>query len=78
VCVVRKPGRYDDSCFREPTLSELLEDPLIRSLMESDGVDLRAVRTLFSAVAHQLGERSASECRRAQPRRRQASRACHR
>ena len=46
--------------FTEPTLSELLEDPVIRRLMTSDGVDLRELRTLLTDLRVRLARDEAS------------------
>jgi hypothetical protein len=46
-----KPGSDDHSCFNEPTLSELLDDPLIWLLMASDGVDPSELQALFAEMA---------------------------
>jgi hypothetical protein len=50
----RKPGWYDKSCFKEPTLRELLDDPTIRSLMVSDGVDPERLWELLLTIAQHL------------------------
>ena len=44
-------GRTDRSRVSEPTISELFEDPLIRVLMASDGVDPRWFRKFVMEVA---------------------------
>jgi hypothetical protein len=38
----------------EPTLSELLDDPLIRALMRSDGVDRASLESLMARTAAAL------------------------
>ena len=45
-----RPGWFDDESFAESTLRELLDDPLIRTLMRSDGVTPDDVEALFGAV----------------------------
>jgi hypothetical protein len=40
----------------EPPLSQMLEDPLTRALMASDGVDPRALRDLLSAARQRISE----------------------
>lgn len=40
--------------YREPTLNEMLSDPLIETLMRADGVDPDALRPELCAVARQL------------------------
>ena len=51
---------------REPTLNEMLSDPLIKIVMRADGVDPDALRPELCAVARDLsqrrGARVASEC----------------
>jgi hypothetical protein len=42
----------------EPTLSELLDDPLIRTLMRSDGVDRASLESLMARTAAALARRS--------------------
>ena len=37
---------------REPTLGELLDDPIMQVLMERDGVDERDLRRLLDDVKH--------------------------
>ena len=47
-------SRFDESFarnaygFRELTLAEMLDDPIVRDLMRSDGVSRSEVRRLFS------------------------------
>lgn len=44
----------DDDCAMTPaTLAELVRDPLIGLLMESDGVDQRSIELLFERLAHE-------------------------
>jgi len=45
---------------REPTLAELLSDPLIEMVMRADGVDPDALRPDLCAVARELSRRGAS------------------
>lgn len=40
--------------YREPTLNEMLSDPLIETLMQADGVDPDALRPELCAVARSL------------------------
>ena len=44
-------GAYDAARFDEPTLDQLLADPLICQVMQSDGWALSAVRALLAAAA---------------------------
>jgi hypothetical protein len=39
---------------REPTLNEMLADPLIKLLMRADGVDAETLRPQLNAVARKL------------------------
>ncbi len=39
---------------REPTLNEMLSDPLIETLMQADGVDLKTLRPMLCEVARGL------------------------
>jgi hypothetical protein len=44
-----EPARW---CAHEPTLNEMLADPIVRALMEADGVEVGEVEaTLRSAAA---------------------------
>jgi hypothetical protein len=38
----------------EPTLSSLLEDPLIRTVMSADGVDPVALETMLAGVSRRI------------------------
>jgi hypothetical protein len=49
VCVIGGEGY--GGAFEELTLTELLNDPLIRLLMGSDGVDVRRLRQLLVQIA---------------------------
>ena len=40
--------------YREPTLNEMLSDPLIELVMRADGVDPDALRPELCAVAREL------------------------
>jgi hypothetical protein len=44
-------------CDREPALSTLLSDPVIRAVMEADGVDARKLEAELSNIGGQLRER---------------------
>ncbi|MFC7332485.1 hypothetical protein [Rhodocista pekingensis] len=52
---------------REPTLSEMLDDPLVRLVMARDGVRPDEVRTLIAATAARLAARSAARSADAHP-----------
>jgi hypothetical protein len=43
-----------DHCWREPSLSQMLADPLTRILMQSDGVDLGDLRDLIAEVRQRI------------------------
>jgi hypothetical protein len=58
VGAIRRYDWYDQADFTESTLSELLEDPLIRRLMTSDGVDPGELRAL---LAHLSARRARGE-----------------
>ena len=44
-------------CHREPGLSALLSDPVIRAVMDADGVDARKLEAELSSLGGQLRER---------------------
>ncbi|MEW6451560.1 MAG: hypothetical protein AB1490_12960 [Pseudomonadota bacterium] len=46
------------TCFEEPTVDELLSDPLVRQVMYADGVDTTALRSMFSVLASEIAARS--------------------
>jgi len=39
------------TCFKEPTIDDLLDDSLTRILMKADKVDIRALRSMLSDLA---------------------------
>ena len=43
--------------FEEPTVDDLLRDPLIRQVMFADGVDTTALRSMFSVLADEIAAR---------------------
>ena len=45
----------------EPPLSQMLADPLTKALMESDGVDPRALRDLLDEARQRIAEADADE-----------------
>lgn len=49
-------------CFREPTLQETLSDPVIRAVMEADGVDARELEATLDAIARTLRMRLPGHC----------------
>jgi hypothetical protein len=38
-------------CDHEPTLEEILSDPIFRAMMDADGVDPRELETMLREVA---------------------------
>jgi hypothetical protein len=38
-------------CAREPTLSEMLTDPIVQALMDADGVDPKELEAALRSVA---------------------------
>lgn len=57
---IRRRGWYDQAGFTESTLPELLEDPVIRRLMTSDGVDPGELRVLLADLSARLARDEAS------------------
>ena len=57
---IRRRGWYDQADFTESTLPELLEDPVIRWLMTSDGVDPGELRALLADLRARLARGEAS------------------
>jgi hypothetical protein len=46
-----KGADFHYACFKEPTISELLADPLTRILMKADHVDIPAFEHMLDSVA---------------------------
>lgn len=44
-------------CYREPTVSEALADPLIRLVMKADGVDADELGAALTRTAAELSRR---------------------
>jgi hypothetical protein len=44
-------------CYREPTVTEALADPLIRMVMEADGVDVDELDAELTRTAAELSRR---------------------
>jgi hypothetical protein len=40
------------SCCREPSLQEILSDPIIEAVISADGVDVRDLNEMLRQVAH--------------------------
>jgi hypothetical protein len=47
-------------CFSEPTLDEVLSDPLVQEVMASDGVDRAELQASLSAIAGDIRRRHSS------------------
>lgn len=45
------------TCFEEPTVDDLLRDPLVRQVMYADGVDTTALRAMFKVLASEIATR---------------------
>jgi len=61
--VIVKAGGPDDvkdvpmtACFRDPTLAELLEDPIARAVMRADGVNPQELETSLRELAARRAE----------------------
>jgi hypothetical protein len=57
-------------CRREPTLAEILSDPIVVALMKADRVDRKALEAQFQSLAR---ARSGDKCQGAMP----PGMACH-
>jgi hypothetical protein len=49
----RRGANMSWSCY-EPTLQEILSDPIFAAVMEADAVDLRELDAMLSRIAHGL------------------------
>jgi hypothetical protein len=47
---------------REPTLEEMLSDPIVRALMDADGVDPHELEAMLKEVARTLGAARGAHC----------------
>jgi hypothetical protein len=47
-------------CFSEPTLDEVLSDPLVQDVMASDGVDPAALQASLNEIAGDIRRHRAS------------------
>jgi hypothetical protein len=47
-------------CFSEPTLDEVLSDPLVQDVMASDGVDPVELQASLSEIASDIRRRRSS------------------
>lgn len=48
-------------CYKEPTLDETIDDPIIRALMVADGVDPQRLVRTFEDLADKLGRRTQAD-----------------
>ena len=48
------------TCYDEPTLDDMLADPLIETLMRADGVDADELRPALSEIAQLVSSREDS------------------
>ena len=46
-------------CLKEPTLGEILDDPIVQTLMERDGVQRASLELLLSNVREKRSEAEA-------------------
>jgi hypothetical protein len=51
-------------CFSEPTLDEVLSDPLVQEVMASDGVDRADLEASLNEIAGDIRRRRSSRERR--------------
>ena len=51
-------------CFSEPTLDEVLSDPLVQEVMASDGVNVGELQTSLNEIAGDIRRRRSSPERR--------------
>jgi hypothetical protein len=40
------------TCWREPSLEDILSDPIIKAVIEADGVDTNELDAMLRRVAH--------------------------
>ena len=52
------------TCHRDPTLTDLLNDPITQAVMRADGVDPKELKSLFHDVAHRRGRSPRLTCHR--------------
>jgi hypothetical protein len=48
-------------CHDEPTLDDMLTDPLIETLMRADGVDAGELRPVFDEIAQAVSARDGGD-----------------
>ena len=48
-------------CHNEPTLDDMLADPLIETLMRADGVDAGELRPVFDEIAQAVSARDGGD-----------------
>jgi hypothetical protein len=47
------------TCFSDPTLGDVLADPLVRTIMAADRVDAQKLETMLGRIARTIAGRSA-------------------
>ena len=52
------------ACFRDPTLAELLDDPIARAVMRADGVNPRELETSLRELAARRADSHVESTRR--------------
>jgi hypothetical protein len=52
------------TCHRDPTLTDLLNDPITQAVMRADGVDPKELESLFHDVARRRGQSPRFACHR--------------
>jgi len=52
-----------DCQIKEPTLSELLSEPIVVMLMRRDGIDANAVATLLAGIQRRRGQAASAAIR---------------
>jgi hypothetical protein len=53
-----KKGTAMFTCYRDPTLTDLLNDPLTLAVMQADGVNPQQIESLFRDLARRRAELS--------------------
>jgi hypothetical protein len=52
--ITRRMANLTNLCRREPTIVEILSDPIVQTVMEADGVDPKRLETLLRSMAQEL------------------------
>jgi hypothetical protein len=53
-----KKGTAMSTCYRDPTLTDLLNDPLTLAVMQADGVNPQQIEILFRDLVRRRAELS--------------------